>query len=71
MYSLADCLTDMKDFRLAITIYKEIVARDPENARFTYSTMARLCLQVVWDCRYRDGVDVTSGFPCARGLFSE
>ena len=46
MYSLAGCLTDMKDFRLAVTVYKEILARDPDNACFTYSTMARLCLQV-------------------------
>lgn len=46
LYSLTGCLTEMKDYRLAITVYKEILARDPENACFTYSTMARLCLQV-------------------------
>ena len=36
----------MKDFRLSIDIYKEILARDPSNKSFTYSTMARLYLQV-------------------------
>ncbi|XP_067931523.1 trafficking protein particle complex subunit 12-like isoform X2 [Watersipora subatra] len=46
VYSLAACLTDMKDFRLAISIYKDILVRDPENVHFTYSAMARLCLQM-------------------------
>lgn len=46
LYNLAACLADMKDFRLSIDIYKEIVARDPNNKSFTYSTMARLYLQV-------------------------
>ena len=46
LYNLAACLANMKDFRLSIDIYKEILARDPSNKSFTYSTMARLYLQV-------------------------
>lgn len=46
LYSLAGCLADMKDFRLAVNIYEEILVRDADNAHFTYSTIARLFLLV-------------------------
>lgn len=46
LYSLAACFCDMKDFRLAMDIYREILVRDPDNVHYTYSTLGRICMQV-------------------------
>lgn len=50
LYTLASGLTDMREFRLATKMYEEILVKDADNACFTYSTLARVCLlvSVVW-----------------------
>ncbi|KAF6024803.1 TRAPPC12 [Bugula neritina] len=44
LYTLASGLTDMREFRLATKMYEEILVKDADNACFTYSTLARVCL---------------------------